>query len=203
MGRHALRTPALLPVVERGRPVAGAERARIGRQILAAVNNEESLTSISERMGRSRSWVANILYEIGYTDPRARFRGPARVATGLAIAGEYHEGASVAELMERWGIKDRRTVIRLLAEWEIEARAKPRPSEDWRRENLPAHLIPEDPSALPSPEEWVLIWDYLTKRRTAGALITELVGETGLSYGTIQRGLAALKVQPRRKLSDA
>jgi hypothetical protein len=191
--------PVLLPVIARGRKVVGVERANITRQILAAADSGESPKSIGKRMGRSRSWVAAILYEAGYVTPLSRFRGPARIATGFAMSGQYHKGASVEELMVRWNLKGRRTVLKLLAEWEIDARNSPRPSEQWRRAHLPPDVMPADLTAEPSPEEWLHVWTYLSERREAGALITKLVGETGLNYRTVQHGLTALRVQPDRQ----
>jgi hypothetical protein len=202
MGRHTLRTPALLPVIERGRPVVGAERDRVGVLILAAADAGESTASIARRMGRSWDWVAGILYDLGYVNPRSQFRGPARIATGFHMSGEYHRGASAAELAVKWGLKRTETVERLLAEWECSVRERPRPSEAWRRAHLPVELLPEDLTAEPTPEEWVHIWTYLTEQREAGALLTELVAETGLCYGTVQHGLSALKVQADRTQSS-
>jgi hypothetical protein len=132
-------------------------------------------------------------------DPTAlpvNLRGDHRRVIADVWADEYRRGATVDDLAALWHV-DRRTVIRLLAEVAIDARRRlPRPSPEWRVENLPPEVLPADLDAEPTPEEWIYICEFLSVRRAGGATIRALAAETGLRYTTVHRRLAALCVQP-------
>ncbi|EWM19825.1 hypothetical protein KUTG_10129 [Kutzneria sp. 744] len=119
--------------------------------MLTAAHSGESLCSIAARTGRAESTVQRMLRDVGYVSRAAAFRGDRRFATGRAMALRFRNGATVEDLMTLWDLAASETVVRILAEWDIDARTATQPRRRRRRPKSRGHLTPGAVTAAGPP----------------------------------------------------
>jgi hypothetical protein len=151
MGRHSFTTLVPLPTVARGRRLMGTSREVVARRMLTAVHSGESLCSIAARTGRAESTAQRMLRDVGYVSRAAAFSGDRRFATGRAMAMRFRNGATVEDLMTRWDLAAAETVVRILAERDIDARTAPQPRRRPRRPKSRGRVTPDAVTAAGPP----------------------------------------------------